>query len=143
MPKGNFLLMVNKNESIKKYSFRSTMCLVLCSVLGKCQWIYHETSVIKNKASLMAQMGLWPTFNPCVRKIPWRRDRLPTPFFLSGEFNEERRACRATVHGSQRVGHNWVIKLSNDETSVIKNLMQIFYKTELKPEPMWFDYFTK
>ena len=26
--------------------------------------------------------GRRPQFNSCVRKIPWRRDRLPTPIFL-------------------------------------------------------------
>ena len=29
-------------------------------------------------------------FNPWVRKIPWRRERLPTSVFLSGEFQEQR-----------------------------------------------------
>ena len=35
-----------------------------------------------------------PRFDSWVRKIHWRRDRLPTPVFLG--------------LGSQRVGHNWV-----------------------------------
>ena len=30
-------------------------------------------------------------FNPCVRKIPCRREWLPTPVFLPGEFHEQRR----------------------------------------------------
>ena len=29
-------------------------------------------------------------FDPWVRKIPWRREWLPTPVFLSGEFHEQR-----------------------------------------------------
>ena len=28
-----------------------------------------------------------PRFNPWVRKIPWRREWLPTPIFLPGEFH--------------------------------------------------------
>ena len=27
-----------------------------------------------------------PGFDPCVRKIPWRREWQPTPVFLPGEF---------------------------------------------------------
>ena len=29
-------------------------------------------------------------FNPWVRKIPWRREWLPTAVFLPGEFREQR-----------------------------------------------------
>ena len=43
-------------------------------------------------ASLVAQTvknspAMWKTW---VRKIPWRRDRLPTPVFLPGEFHGQR-----------------------------------------------------
>ena len=31
-----------------------------------------------------------PGFNPWVRKIPWRREWLPTPVFLPGEFHRQR-----------------------------------------------------
>jgi len=31
-----------------------------------------------------------PRFNPWVRKIPWRREKLPTPVFLPGEFHGQR-----------------------------------------------------
>ena len=39
-----------------------------------------------------------PRFDPWVRKIPWRREQLPTPVFLPGE-SHGRGAWRATVHG--------------------------------------------
>ena len=51
-------------------------------------------------ASLVAQLvknlpAMWETwFNPWVGKIPWRRERLPTPVFWPGEF-----------HGLYSVGH--------------------------------------
>ena len=32
-----------------------------------------------------------PEFDPWIGKIPWRRERLPTPVFLSGEFHGQRR----------------------------------------------------
>ena len=30
-------------------------------------------------------------FDPWVKKIPWRREQLPTPVFLPGEFSKQRR----------------------------------------------------
>ena len=39
-------------------------------------------------ASLVAQLVKnLPRFNPWVGKIPWRRERLPTPVFWPGEFH--------------------------------------------------------
>ena len=40
-------------------------------------------------ASLVAQLvkNLRPGFGPWVGKIPWRRERLPTPVFWPGEFH--------------------------------------------------------
>ena len=38
-------------------------------------------------------------FDSLVRKIPWRRERLPTPAFLSGEFHGQRSLVGYTVHG--------------------------------------------
>ena len=45
-------------------------------------------------------------FNHWVGKISWRRAWQPTPLFLLGD-PMDRRACWATVHGVQRVRHNW------------------------------------
>ena len=42
-----------------------------------------------------------PGFDPWVGKMPWRRERLPTPVFWPGEFR------RLQSMGSQRLGHNW------------------------------------
>ena len=51
-------------------------------------------------ASLVAQTvkNLSPMWETWVRKIPWRREMLPTPVFLPGEFHG-RGAWRAVVHG--------------------------------------------
>ena len=43
---------------------------------------------------LLAVQETW--FDPWVRKIPWRREWLPTPVFLP---EEKGRAWQATVHG--------------------------------------------
>ena len=46
-------------------------------------------------------------FNPWVGKIPWRRDGLPTPVCLPGEFHAQRSlAGYIQSMGSQRVGQD-------------------------------------
>ena len=47
-------------------------------------------------------------FDPWVGKIPWRRERLPTPVFLPGESPWTAKPDRLQSMGSQRVRHNWV-----------------------------------
>ena len=48
---------------------------------------------MNHRASLVAQLVknppvMWgPGFHPWVGKIPWRRQRLPTPVFWPGEFH--------------------------------------------------------
>ena len=37
-----------------------------------------------------------PGFDPWVGKIPWRREMLPTPVFLPGEFHGQRSLADAT-----------------------------------------------
>ena len=49
-------------------------------------------------------------FNPCVRKIPWRRALQPTPVCLPGESPWTEEPGRLQSTGSQRVGHDWVTK---------------------------------
>ena len=38
-----------------------------------------------------------PRFDPCVGKIPWRREQIPTPVYLPGEFMNKG-TWWATVH---------------------------------------------
>ena len=40
-----------------------------------------------------------PGFDPWVRKIPWRRERLPTPVFLPGEFHRQRNLITSELLG--------------------------------------------
>ena len=47
------------------------------------------------------------SFNPWVRKIPWRRAWQPTPVFLPGEPHGQRSLAGYQSIGSQRVGHDW------------------------------------
>ena len=50
--------------------------------------------------------AMWkPGFDPWVGKIPWRRERLPTPVFLPGESHGQRSLAGQSME-SQRVGHD-------------------------------------
>jgi len=44
--------------------------------------------------------------NPCVGKILWRREWLPTPVFLPGEFCGQRSLVGLQTMESQRVRHH-------------------------------------
>ena len=64
--------------------------------------------VIKNPPANAGDMRC--SFNPWVRKIPWRREWLLTPIFLPGESHGQR-SLQTTVHGVARVGHDLATKL--------------------------------
>ena len=61
------------------------------------------------------------SFDPWVRKIPWRRKWQPTPVFLPGESHGQRSLA---VHGVARVGHDLTTKppplglIENGETGI-------------------------
>ena len=48
-----------------------------------------------------------PGFSPWVEKIPWRKERVPTPVFWPGEFHGQRSLAGYKSMGSPRVRHNW------------------------------------
>ena len=64
------------------------------------------------RASLEAQVvKIWPQcgrpcFDPWVGRMPWRRERLPTPVLLPGESHGQRSLAGQSME-SQRVRHNW------------------------------------
>ena len=58
-----------------------------------------------------------PEFYPWVGKIHWRREWLPTPLFLPGEFHGQKSLAAYSPWG-HRVGHDWV---TNTFTSLTKS----------------------
>ena len=69
----------------------------LCIVLGFTVLASLATQTVKNLPAV------WETgFDPWVGKIPWRREWLPTPVFLLGEFHGQ----KLQFKGSQRVRHD-------------------------------------
>ena len=61
---------------------------------------------LKDVSFGLPRQGGTPGFHPWIRKIPWRREWLPTPVFFPGEFHRQRSLAGYSM-GSPRVGHNW------------------------------------
>ena len=57
---------------------------------------YSWASLVAQLVRICLQCGR-PGFKPWVGKIPWRRERLPTPVFWSGEFWSD-----YAVHGAAK-----------------------------------------
>ena len=53
-----------------------------------------------------------PKFDPWVGKIPWRREWLPTPVFLPGEFHGQRSLTEYSPWGLQRVRRDWATNIN-------------------------------
>ena len=57
--------------------------------------------VVKNLLANAGDMRL--RFNPWVRKIPWRREWLPTPVFLPEEFHGQRNLAGYSLRGCKEL----------------------------------------
>ena len=82
-------------------------------IWGKASWSQRCSGLKESstRASLVAQTVKSPPamretrFNPCVKKSPWRAERLPTPVFLPGEFHGQRSLVGYSPCGRE-VKHN-------------------------------------
>ena len=69
----------------------------------------NKSDFILDVSLLLAQLGLnLPTmgetwFDPWVGKIPWRRERVPTPVFWPGEFQEQRSLVGCSPRGRKEL----------------------------------------
>ena len=83
------------------------------------------------------------TFDPCVRKIPWRRKWQPTPVLLLGKMPWTRGAWRATAWGCKKVRHDLVAKtatvfvLSYCDCWVSLNAFEVLVFTNHEDVPLW------
>ena len=69
--------------------FQTCLRLLFLLILFKHHiWASQVALVVKNLPANTADMRC--RFDPCVRKIPWRRAWQPTPVFLPGEPYEQR-----------------------------------------------------
>ena len=56
-------------------------------------------------------------FPPWVRKIPWRKEQLPTPVFLPGKSHGQRSLAGCSPWGHKRAGHNLATKQQQEGKS--------------------------
>ena len=85
-----------------------------------------------------------PSFDPWVRKIPWRRDWRPTPVFFPGEFHRQRSPVGYSSWGHKEMDTNewlrltnWLIGYQSDQQRVmlfIAPLISIVESSDLKLE---------
>ena len=73
--------------------------------------------MVKNQPALQ-ETRVW---SPWVGKIPWRRERLPTPVFLPEEFHGQRTLFRSHIKKSK-------VKLIIGIYSVFANLFKILFQ---------------
>ena len=99
------------------------MCVYVCVCVCVC--VYNRASLAQVIKNLPAMQETW--VYPWVRKMPWRREWLPTPVFLPGEFHGQR-----SLAGYNPCGHkesDTIQRLNNNtycigllRTLVVKNL---------------------
>ena len=65
-------------------------------------------------------------FDPWVRKIPWRREWLPTPVFSPGKFHEQR-----SLAGYSPWGHKSWTQLSNLDSIFKSRVITLLTKVRL------------
>ena len=73
----------------------------ISEVIGLVSYVYYRASLVAQLVKNPLQCRR-PQFNSWVRKIPWRRDRLPTPVFLGfpGGSDSKESTCDAGDLGS-------------------------------------------
>ena len=85
---------ISQEWQIRK--LRRALVLIICWAPVPHQWGFPGSSAGKNPSAM------WPRFDPWVRKILWRGDRLPTPVFLGfpGGSDGKEATCNARDLGS-------------------------------------------
>ena len=70
-------------------------------------------SMVKKNPRAMQETSRRHGLDPWVRKIPWRRTWQPTPVFLPGEFQRQRRLMGYSSWGHKRVRQDFTSKQHN------------------------------
>ena len=105
-----------KKSSVYVCMRTHTTCIIMCvyihTCIVVCVWtcIHMELDfpgVTGKEPACQCRRCKRHGFDPCVRKILWRGEWLPTSV-LSGEFHSSgEKNLVATVHGITRAGHDW------------------------------------
>ena len=76
-------------------------------------------------------------------RFPWRRECLPTPVFLPGEFHGQKEPSGLQSMELQRVRHNWVTNTDTHiYTCIITQPMHIYYICSKKKKKSFCFFFT-
>ena len=75
-------------------------------ILTFCSSTFWASLVAQTVKNLPATQESW--FDLWVGKIPWKREWLPTPVFLPGEFHGQRSLVGYNPWGRKESGHEWV-----------------------------------
>ena len=95
--------------------WRAQVTLLVSSIRALIPFMW--ASLVTQMVKIHLQFGR-PGFDPWVGKIPWRRERLPTPVCLPGEFHGQR-SLEGYSPRLPRVGHNGVTFTSLHPTNLI------------------------
>ena len=94
----NLLPLWHHQRILKSVFTREIGLLFSWSVLV---WLWYQGDGASQVALMVKNQCRRHGLDPWVGKIPWRRERLPTPVFWPGEFHG------LQSMGSQRIGHDW------------------------------------
>ena len=70
-----------------------------------------------------------PGFNPCVGKIPWRREWQPTPVFLPGESHGQRSLAGCSSHGGKELDTTEATKTHERHMAFLRAASLLFFST--------------
>jgi len=72
--------------------------------------------------------GEKPGFNPWIGKMPWRREWLPTPVFLPGEFHGQRSLAGYSPWGRKELDMTeWLALSLFSDTNIIFNVYNVYH----------------
>ena len=78
-----------------------------------------------------------PGFNPWCRKTPWRREWLPTPVFLHGEFHGQRSLTGYSPWGRRESDMTECLKLNRSENEASGRRVLLILQSLSDGRPCW------
>ena len=105
---------------LHSYSLVNSISPKLSSQYKRLRLRLALASMVAQMVKNLPEMGR-PSFNPWIRKIPWRREWLPTPVFLPGESHGLRNLAGYNPQGRKELDTTEQLTLSRLETTETKH----------------------
>ena len=86
------------------------VCVYICVCVYVCMLYIYKDFPGGASGKESASQCRRHRFDPCVRKIPWRRKWLPTPVFLPGKSHGQRSLVGYSPWAHKSVGHSLATK---------------------------------